>query len=253
MKRFPRVLAGLLSAALLLPLTGCHGSRGLPAFEVPESFDDEKQYELTFWAKNDTNKIQTAVYTDAIEAFEKLYPNIHVNIRLYTDYGRIYNDVITNISTATTPNVCITDPDHIATYITGENVVAPLDGLFEDPRFGFGGSEIRYDGPDADEVIGKFLDECAIGGIHYAIPFMRSTEACYVNVTMLESMGYALPDVLTWDFVWEVSDKAAETNAEGVYSVNGQKTMIPFIYKSTDNMLIQQLAQRGAAYSTADG
>ena len=253
MKRFARVLAGLLSAAFLLPLTGCHGSRGLPAFEVPESFDDEKQYELTFWAKNDTNKIQTAVYTDAIEAFEKLYPNIHVNIRLYTDYGRIYNDVITNISTATTPNVCITYPDHIATYITGQNVVAPLDGLFADPRFGFGGSELRYDGPDADEMIGKFLDECAIGGVHYAIPFMRSTEACYINVTMLESMGYDLPDVLTWDFVWEVSDKAAEKDAEGVYAVNGQKTMIPFIYKSTDNMMIQQLAQRGAGYSTADG
>ena len=253
MKRFARVLAGLMSAAFLLPLTGCHGSRGLPTFEVPESFDDEKQYELTFWAKNDTNKIQTAVYTDAIEAFEKLYPNIHVNIRLYTDYGRIYNDVITNISTATTPNVCITYPDHIATYITGQNVVAPLDGLFADPRFGFGGSELRYDGPDADEMIGKFLDECAIGGVHYAIPFMRSTEACYINVTMLESMGYDLPDVLTWDFVWEVSDKAAEKDAEGVYAVNGQKTMIPFIYKSTDNMMIQQLAQRGAGYSTADG
>ena len=253
MKRFARVLAGLMSAAFLLPLTGCHGSRGLPTFEVPESFDDEKQYELTFWAKNDTNKIQTAVYTDAIEAFEKLYPNIHVNIRLYTDYGRIYNDVITNISTATTPNVCITYPDHIATYITGQNVVAPLDGLFADPRFGFGGSELRYDGPDADEMIGKFLDECAIGGVHYAIPFMRSTEACYINVTMLESMGYSLPDVLTWDFVWEVSDKAAEKDAEGVYAVNGQKTMIPFIYKSTDNMMIQQLAQRGAGYSTADG
>jgi len=253
MKRFARMLSGLLTAAFLLPLTGCHGSRGLPAFEVPESFDDEKQYELTFWAKNDTNKIQTAVYTDAIEAFEKLYPNIHVNIRLYTDYGRIYNDVITNISTATTPNVCITYPDHIATYITGQNVVAPLDGLFADPRFGFGGSELRYDGPDADEMIGKFLDECAIGGVHYAIPFMRSTEACYINVTMLESMGYDLPDVLTWDFVWEVSDKAAEKDAEGVYAVNGQKTMIPFIYKSTDNMMIQQLAQRGAGYSTADG
>ncbi len=253
MKRFARVLAGLLSAAFFLPLTGCHGSRGLPAFEVPESFDDKKQYELTFWAKNDTNKIQTAVYTDAIEAFEKLYPNIHVNIRLYTDYGRIYNDVITNISTATTPNVCITYPDHIATYITGQNVVAPLDGLFADPRFGFGGSELRYDGPDADEMIGKFLDECAIGGVHYAIPFMRSTEACYVNVTMLESMGYDLPDVLTWDFVWEVSDKAAEKDADGVYAVNGQKTMIPFIYKSTDNMMIQQLAQRGAGYSTAEG
>ena len=253
MKPLNRLFSALLASCCALSAAGCHGSRGLPAFSVPEHFDDAREYELTFWAKNDTNKIQTAVYTDAIKAFEKLYPNIHVNIRLYTDYGRIYNDVITNISTATTPNVCITYPDHIATYITGQNVVAPLDELFADPEYGFGGSELRYDGPDAGEMIGKFLDECAIGGVHYAIPFMRSTEACYINVSMLESLGYELPDVLTWDFVWEASDKAAEQAPDGTYPVNGQKTMIPFIYKSTDNMMIQELAQRGAGYSTSEG
>ena len=254
MKTAKKKLALCLAAlTLLLVFTGCHGSRGLEAFEIPESFDADRPLEITFWAKNDTNKTQTAIYNRAIEEFEKLYPNVKVNIRLYTDYGRIYNDVITNISTGTTPNVCITYPDHIATYLTGPNVVVPLDALFADPSWGFGGSELRFDGPGPDEMIGKFLDECAIGGEHYAVPFMRSTEACYVNVTLLESLGYELPEVLTWDFVWEVSDKAAERDEDGTYPANGQKTMIPFIYKSTDNMMIQSLAQRGAGYSTEDG
>ena len=254
MKTAKKQLALCLAALmLLLVFTGCHGSRGLEAFEIPESFDTDRPLEITFWAKNDTNKTQTAIYNRAIEEFEKLYPNVKVNIRLYTDYGRIYNDVITNISTGTTPNVCITYPDHIATYLTGPNVVVPLDALFADPSWGFGGSELRFDGPGPDEMIGKFLDECAIGGEHYAVPFMRSTEACYVNVTLLESLGYELPEVLTWDFVWEVSDKAAERDEDGTYPANGQKTMIPFIYKSTDNMMIQSLAQRGAGYSTEDG
>ena len=254
MKTAKKQLALCLAAlTLLLVFTGCHGSRGLEAFEIPESFDTDRPLEITFWAKNDTNKTQTAIYNRAIEEFEKLYPNVKVNIRLYTDYGRIYNDVITNISTGTTPNVCITYPDHIATYLTGPNVVVPLDALFADPSWGFGGSELRFDGPGPDEMIGKFLDECAIGGEHYAVPFMRSTEACYVNVTLLESLGYELPEVLTWDFVWEVSDKAAERDEDGTYPANGQKTMIPFIYKSTDNMMIQSLAQRGAGYSTEDG
>ena len=44
---------------------------------------------------------------------------------------------------------------------------------------------------------------------------MRSTEACYINVTYLNQMGYELPDKLTWDFVWEVSDKAAEKDENG--------------------------------------
>ena len=84
-------------------LTGCHGSKERAAFEVPESFDTTKQYEITFWAKNDTNIRQTDIYKKTIADFEALYPNITVNLKLYTDYGKIYNDVITNIATQTTP------------------------------------------------------------------------------------------------------------------------------------------------------
>ena len=247
------LLAFLLTFSCAAVLAGCHGSKKQAAFAVPESFDTEKHYEITFWAKNDTNKAQTNIYRKAIENFEKLYPNITVNLRLYTDYGRIYNDVITNISTGTTPNVCISYPDHIATYLTGTNVVTPLDPLFEDKNYGFGGSELLYDGPDADEMVEKYLTECSIGGTHYAIPYMRSTEALYINMTMLGRLGYTLPDEITWDFIWEASDKAAEKDASGTYYANGQKTMIPFIYKSTDNMMIQQLMQKDAGYSTADG
>ena len=85
-------------------LTGCHGSKEKAAFEVPESFDTTKQYEITFWAKNDTNIRQTDIYKKTIADFEALYPNITVNLKLYTDYGKIYNDVITNIATQTTPS-----------------------------------------------------------------------------------------------------------------------------------------------------
>ena len=252
-----RALSVLLCVLLLCPmaalLSGCHGSRGLPAFAVPEEFDTSRNYEITFWAKNDTNKTQTNIYNKAISDFQKLYPNVKVNIRLYTDYGRIYNDVITNIATNTTPNVCISYPDHIATYLTGVNVVAPLDDLFADEKYGLGGSELKYDGPARDEMIEKFLDEGVLNGLHYALPYMRSTEACYINLTMLEKLGYSLPEKLTWDYVWEVSDAAAKQDADGTYIANGQKTMLPFIYKSTDNMMIQMLRQKGAGYSTPEG
>ena len=246
------LLAGLMLLSLFA-LTGCHGSRERIAFAVPESFDGDRSYTVTFWAKNDTNKTQTAIYEKAMADFEALYPNIDVTMRLYTDYSRIYNDVITNIATNTTPNVCITYPDHIATYLTGTDVVVPLDGLFADPRYSFGGSELRYDSPAQDELIGSFIDECMIGGVHYAIPFMRSTEACYVNKTFVEKLGYTLPEVLTWDFVWEVSEAAMKKDADGNFVLNGQKVMIPFIYKSTDNMMIQLLRQKDAGYSTPAG
>ena len=82
---------------------------------VPEQFDESRNIHLVFWAKNDTNKVQTAVYRKAIDDFQTMYPNVTIDIRLYADYARIYQDVITNISTDTTPNICITYPDHIAT------------------------------------------------------------------------------------------------------------------------------------------
>lgn len=251
--RGKRVCATLLSAALLLGLTGCHGSKETVSFQVPDTFDESRTYEITFWAKNDTNKRQTDIYKQAIADFQELYPNIKVELRLYTDYGKIYNDVITNISTGTTPNVCITYPDHIATYLTGENVVVPLDELFADPDYGLGGSALKFDGPTQEEIIPQFLDECDLNGTYYAVPYMRSTEACYINKTYVEKLGYTLPETLTWDFIWEVSEAATKQDAQGNYLLNGQKVMIPFIYKSTDNMMIQMLQQLGAGYSTSSG
>ena len=143
-------LASVLAIGTLM--TGCHGSEERLEFVVPETFDTAAKHEITFWAKNDTNKTQTRIYEKAISDFEALYPNIKVNMRLYTDYGKIYNDVITNIATNTTPNVCITYPDHIATYMTGNNAVVAMDELFVDEKYGLGGSEVLFDSPKVDEI-----------------------------------------------------------------------------------------------------
>ena len=62
-----------------------------------------------------------------------------------------------------------------------------------------------------------------------------------------------MPEVLTWDFMWEVAETATAKNDDGTYKINGQKVMIPVIYKSTDNMMIQLLRQTGGGYSTDDG
>ena len=74
---------------LLLALTACHGpkvertqeaERKDPSliYQIPETFDTSRDYEITFWAKNDTNMTQVKIYQKAIADFEKLYPNIDV-------------------------------------------------------------------------------------------------------------------------------------------------------------------------------
>ena len=250
-----RYLAFVLILALVLPLlSGCHGAKERVAFEVPAEFDTSQTHEITFWAKNDTNMVQVNTYKKAIADFEALYPNVKVTLKHYTDYGRLYQDVITNIATDTAPNVCITYPDHVATYKQGQEVVVALDELMANAKYGLGGSELLFDGPTMDQIVPKFLSECKLEGYYYAIPYMRSTEACYVNKTFVEKLGYELPEVLTWDFVFEVSRAAMEKEADGkTFKINGQKTLIPFIYKSTDNMMIQMLNQLGVPYSTDQG
>ena len=244
MRKSKTILALILAMCLALAAT--------VYMDISSKRTDEKMT-VVFWAKNDTNKAQTAVYAKAIEDFEALYPDIHVEMRLYTDYNLIFNDVRNNIKTNTTPNVCITYPDHIATYLTGQDIVVPLDDLMTNEAYGLGGSQLKFDGPTLEEIVPQFLAECVINGQHYALPYMRSTEACYVNKTFVEKLGYTLPDALTWDFVWEVSEAAMAKAEDGTFLVNGQTVMIPFIYKSTDNMMIQMLRQLSAPYSTSNG
>ena len=271
-----KLIVILICLACCLTVSGCHGKKQYPELEIPSGFDTSREYELVFWAKNDTNKTQVAIYNKAVEDFEKLYPNITVKIRFYTDYNAIYNDVITNISTHTTPNVCISYPDHIATYLTGMNIMAPLDQFISDDKYGFGGSEVRYQsgnyGPQADDsALNKFLKEGYLNGQLYAIPFMRSTEAAYINKDLVNKLikedkqlhnKYGSYDweneILSWEFLFDISQAAMDSYDEEtkIYGVNNQTTMVPFIYKSTDNMMIQMLQQldnSGALYSDSEG
>ncbi len=243
----------LLIFTMSLLLSSCHGKKGLDEFKIPEVFDENKEYNISFWAKNDTNKVQREVYEKAIEEFEKIYRNINVTMKPYTDYNRIYNDIITNISTQTTPNIAISYPDHIATYLQGENVVVPFDELLTDEKWGLGGSEVKFDGPGPDDMVEKFLNEGYFNGHYYSMPFMRSSEVCYINKDMVNALGYEIPEELTWDFIFEVSEKAMAKGDDGKYLINGQEVLIPFIYKSTDNMMIQMLMQKGAGYSGENG
>ena len=70
----------LVTALLLVLLPGCHGAVQRQEFAIPESFDMSRNYEITFWAKNENNENQQAIYAQAVAAFQEIYPNIHVNL-----------------------------------------------------------------------------------------------------------------------------------------------------------------------------
>lgn len=57
-----------------------------------------------------------------------------------------------------------------------------------DSSYGLGGDKLEFASVKKDEIIPRFLQECSFSGHYYALPFMRSTEACYVNKTYVEKL-----------------------------------------------------------------
>ena len=56
MNKLRKALSLLLICTVLLAMTGCHGSRGLDAFEMPETFDTARDYEITFCPRTTPTK-----------------------------------------------------------------------------------------------------------------------------------------------------------------------------------------------------
>ena len=57
MRNFGKTALALLLALCLSLLGACHGQRETNEFVIPQSFDESKEYEITFWAK--TTQIKT--------------------------------------------------------------------------------------------------------------------------------------------------------------------------------------------------
>jgi len=258
-----KLLITLVLMITILLLCSCHHNRVVADFDIPEDFDVNKSYEITFWAKNDSNRYQKKIYEQAILEFNKYYPNIKVNMVSYTNYNDIYNDVLKNIATNTTPNVCISYIDHVATYNDSADIVIKLEGLMEDKNFGFGGKKLSYESVKRDEIYQKFLDEGLYKDHYYTLPFMRSTEALYVNIDYVKWLGYDIGDTITWDLMFEIALKAYEKRSQGLSPYKTLTTskeikadlnkFFPVIYKSVDNQLITMLEQNDYPYSDDNG
>lgn len=230
-------------------LLSCHGRKALPNFICPTSFDTEKNYNISFWAKNDSNPTQRRIFENAVKSFNEFYPNIHITIKHFTSYPELYQTIITNIGTNTTPNVAITYPDHVATYLENPTTIIELEDIANDSRFGLGGSEVKFKSVGLNEFVSSYIKEGYLiqDGLEklYTLPFMRSTEVMYVNKTWLLEHQFALPqnNIFTWDYVWEIAR----------YARSIDEKMIPLVYQSSDNFFIELAYQNGYPYTNKQG
>ena len=85
---------------------------------------------------------------------------------------------------------------------------------------------------------GKFqVWDCA--GAHIPLLYPdQSPEACYVNKTFVEKLGYTVPEVLTWDFIFEVSAAAMEKDEDGNFNGYNPEDDLPPVEMETGTIVV---------------
>lgn len=234
---------------MLFTVTGCHGKKFVSNFTLPDNFDMSRDYDLTFWAKNDSNPTQRRILEEAITNFNEIYPNIKVEITHYSSYPDLYAAILQNIATGTTPNVAVAYPDHVASYLENPSLVVRLNELMMDAKYGLAGSEVKFKSPSISDFVEQYIEEGQVradgASYLYTLPFMRSTECLYVNKTWIENHGITMPEnnIFSWDEVWRICRIAIQEDPK----------MLPLIYQSSDNFFIEMAYQLGNDFTTPAG
>ncbi len=179
-----------------------------------------------------------------IEEFNKLYPNITVNASQVGSYDDVRDQISTEITVGSQPNIAYCYPDHVALYNMA-GVVATLDNLIdskEEVVRADGTKEILglTDAQKSDFIEGYYNEGRQFGdGLMYTLPWSKSTEVLYYNKSFFDANGITVPT--TWDEMEEVCKKIKEIDPE----------CIPLGYDSEGNWFITMTEQLESPYTSA--
>ena len=244
-----RILCAVLVLAMCIScmaFVGCdNGKKPSGAFELSEGATyNGEEIEITFYHTMGANL--TTVLNLYIEEFNKLYPNIHVEVTSVGGYDDVREQISTEITVGNQPNIAYCYPDHVALYnltgavVTLDNLIASTnkvnraDGTTED--LGFTQAQI-------DDFIDAYYEEGkAFGdGLMYTLPLSKSTEVLYYNKTFFDANGLKVPT--TWDEMEDVCKKILEIDPN----------CIPLGYDSEANWFITMCEQSKSPYTSATG
>ena len=235
-----KLISMILAMALLLTsLTGLVGTAYASDFDA--GYNGE-EVTITFYHTMGSNL--TTVLDAYIAEFNKLYPNIHVQYTSVGSYDDVRDQIATEITVGSQPNIAYCYPDHVALYSVAR-AVQPMDELI--------GSQTvvtRADGTTevlglteeqiADFIPGYYAEGTQFGdGLMYTLPLSKSTEVLYYNKTFFEANGLTVPT--TWDELKDVCAKIKEIDPMS----------IPLGYDSESNWFITMCEQYQSPYTSA--
>ena len=230
-----KIVSLLLLLAMLLSVCSFAAAETAPAY-------DGSDVTITFYHTMGSNL--TTVLDAYIEEFNKLYPNIHVQYTAVGSYDDVRDQVSTEITVGTQPNIAYCYPDHVALYnlakavqtldkyIDSDAVVTRADGSTE--ILGLTAEQ------KADFIEGYYNEGLQFGdGKMYTMPLSKSTEVLYYNKTFFEANNIPVPT--TWDELEEVCAKIVEIDPMS----------IPLGYDSEGNWFITMTEQLQTPYTSA--
>ena len=234
----------LLMLVSVAALSSCGNKKAIPNFDIPEGGYDGSEVTITFYHTMGSNL--SDVLNLYIEEFNKLYPNIHIQHEQVGSYDDVRDQIGTELSTHSEPNIAYCYPDHVAMYnLTG--AVATLDNLIDSKL-----SVTRADG--STEILGLIEEQKSDfieayynegrqfgDGLMYTMPFSKSTEVLYYNKTFFDANNLTLPK--TWDELKDLCAKIKQIDPDS----------IPLGYDSEGNWFITMCEQYGSPYTSAKG
>ncbi|KAB8286785.1 ABC transporter substrate-binding protein [Bifidobacterium avesanii] len=203
-----RIAVPAAIAATVMALSGC-GAAGGGSSEVKLS-EGDVTLTLNWWGSNNRVKLTT----DAIAAFEKLHPNIHVE-PTYSDNSGYWDKLATSIAGKEMPDVVQMDEAYLASYAS-QGTLYDMSGL---------GNYLKTDTMDS-----SLLDSGKYEGKLYAAPIASTVYVVVVNNDILDQLGITLPDTDKWswdDFEQICKEVVEKSNGEvvGVSPMNNPMSL----------------------------
>jgi multiple sugar transport system substrate-binding protein len=185
------VAAAALLATAILPACGT----GENATQAGQTLGTENVDLRVAWWGGDSRQ---PITQEAIDAFQKKYPNIKVTGE-YADWNGYWDKLATQTAGNNAPDVVQMDELYLASYAE-RRVLADLGKL----------SQL-----DTSTLDPKVLSLGQTSGGQYGMPISTTAFSVFANQDILDKLGVALPNTETW--TWEDLNKFAQsiTKASG--------------------------------------
>ena len=177
-----------------------------------------------------------------VALFNEQYPDIKITESAIGGYDDVRDQVTQELQAGKQPTLAYCYPDHVASYLRSRKVV-DLNTYIQDPEVGLTQAQID------DFIAGYYAEGSSFGDTSkmYTLPFSKSTEVMYYNITFFEANNLKVPD--HWFSTGENDDTSMDYVIRKIKEI--EPTSIPLGYDSEANWFITMTEQLRTPYTVA--